>query len=135
MKPEVLTTAQRSFDLLKAGLGGSDEALAAWLDTLADDIVLWLPPTPRTSSPYRGKQAVADLFLGLVGPMWRPHGLHLEEPQVFTDGADQVAFHVQDAGVRADGSRYANTVVITLQIRNGKVERFWEYWGGPGFLA
>jgi ketosteroid isomerase-like protein len=135
MNNDTLQVARNSFELLKAGLAGSDEALHQWLDTLTDDVLLWLPATPRTSSPYRGKQAVADLFLGFIGPMWRPHGLHLQEPRVFTDGGNQVSFQVQDSGTRSDGSSYQNTVVITLQVRDGKIARFWEYWGGPNFFA
>lgn len=135
MDPATLAVAQHSFELLKAGLGGNDQAVQAWFDTLAEDVILWLPVTPSTRSPYQGKAAVRELFLSLIVPMWRPHGLHLDEPRVFTDGARQVAFHVPDRGTRRDGSQYENTVVITLEIQDGKVSRFWEYWGGPGFFS
>ena len=125
--------AQHAFALLREGLAGDASCMHAFADLFATDGVLWLPPTPNTHSPYRGRDAIRALLVDFVMPLYRG-GLHLQLYQML-ESPGRVLFQFQDRGVRArDGSEYRNSPCIALAIDNSEIRGFWEYWGGPGFF-
>ncbi len=128
----VLQPGQHSFALLRKGLGGDADALGMFCDLFTDDAELWLPPTPNTRSPYRGRDAIRQLLCGFVATLYRD-GLQLRLYQLLT-GPDRVLFQFEDRGTRRDGSDYQNSPCIALGFRDQQIAGFWEYWGGPGFF-
>ncbi len=125
--------AQHAFALLREGLAGSRAAMLPFVDLFTDDAVLWLPPTPNTRSPYQGREAIRGVLVDLVMPIYRD-GLHLTLFQMLS-GGDRWLFQFEDRAERArDGSIYENSPVIVLQITQGRIAGFWEYWGGPKFF-
>ncbi len=127
-----LEFGQHGFALLRAGLAGDPRSLGMFCDLFADDAQLWLPPTPNTRSPYRGRAAIRELLCGLVASLYRG-GLHLRLYQVLTNG-ERLLFQFEDRGKRLDDSQYENSPCIALECRNEQITGFWEYWGGPGFF-
>ncbi len=126
--------AQDAFALLARGLAGERAAMQAFVDVLADDAVLWLPPTPNTRSPYRGRDAIRALLADFVVPLYRD-GLHLTLHHVL-EGDGRTMFQFEDRGVLArDGAPYRNSPCIVLATRDDAITGFWEYWGGPGFYG
>jgi ketosteroid isomerase-like protein len=129
---DVQELGQHSFALLREGLAGDSDTLGMFCDLFAADAELWLPPTPNTRSPYRGRDAIRQLLCGFVAPLY-PDGLQLRLYQVLT-GADRVLFQFEDRGRKHDGSDYQNSPCIALRFRDQQIAGFWEYWGGPGFF-
>lgn len=127
-----LEFGQHSFALLRAGLGGDVGALHTFCDLFTADACLWLPPTPNTQSPYRGRERIRELLCGFVLPLYQ-NGLHLRLYQMLT-GDDRVLFQFEDRGTRRDGSDYENSPCIALAVAGDQIAGFWEYWGGPQFF-
>ncbi len=127
-----LELGQHSFALLREGLRGDADALGMFCDLFTADAELWLPPTPNTSSPYRGRDAIRQLLCGFVAPLY-PDGLQLRLYQLLT-GPDRVLFQFEDRGRKQDGSDYQNSPCIALRLRDQQIAGLWEYWGGPGFF-
>jgi ketosteroid isomerase-like protein len=126
--------ARHAFTLLTRGLAGELAALHAFVDLMSADAVLWLPPTPNTHSPYRGREAIRALLADFVVPLYRD-GLHLTLHHVL-EGDGRTLFQFEDRGVMArDATPYENAPCITLAESGGAITGFWEYWGGPGFFG
>ena len=125
--------AQHAFALLREGLEGDRASMNAFVDLFAEDATLWLPPTPNTHSPYRGREAIRGLLVDFVIPLYRD-GLHVTLFQMLA-GDGRWLFQFEDRGERAvDGSDYENSPVIVLATSQGAITGFWEYWGGPRFF-
>jgi ketosteroid isomerase-like protein len=128
---EAQATARQALTSLIGGMGGSTQAMDAFLALLADDVRLWFPPTPNTKSPYIGRAEARELFCDLLMKMY-PQGMAIEAYHE-TSGGTRTAFELQSRGVRADGSIYANSPCLCLDVKAGKIQTLWEHWGGPGF--
>lgn len=125
--------AQHAFALLREGLGGDRGAMHSFVDGFREDAVLWLPVTPSTRSPYRGREAIRALLVDFVVPLYRD-GLHLTLYQTLVGGS-RALFQFEDRGVRAqDGAEYVNSPCIALEFDGESIAGFWEYWGGPKFF-
>lgn len=127
-----LEFGQHCFALLREGLAGDRGAIETFCELFTDDAELWLPPTPNTRSPYRGRAAITTLLRDFVVPLYRD-GLHLRLYQVLT-GPGRVLYQFEDRGTRQDGSTYENSPCISLKIVGDRIGGFWEYWGGPAFF-
>jgi ketosteroid isomerase-like protein len=124
--------AQRAFDAFRRGVGGEQAGVEEFVGYLADDAVCLFPPLPHMPSRYEGPAAARGIFAGVLSRI--PRGLHFEPVFVLEDG-ERFAFQFADRGERADGSWYRNSVTITLEVRDGKVRRLWEFLGGPGYYV
>ena len=125
--------AQHAFALLRDGLAGDPATMRTFAELFATDAVLWLPPTPNTRSPYRGRDAIAALLVDFIVPIYKD-GLHLTLFQTLA-GENRWLYQFEDRGLRArDGSKYENSPVISLAVRGNEITGFWEYYGGPQFF-
>ena len=117
--------AQHAFALLREGLEGDRASMNAFVDLFAEDATLWLPPTPHTHSPYRGREAIRGLLVDFVIPLYRD-GLHVTLFQMLA-GDGRWLFQFEDRGERAvDGSDYENSPVIVLAAAQGAITGLWE---------
>jgi ketosteroid isomerase-like protein len=131
MDPTTHELADRAFDAFRRGLGRDMAAIDEFCDLLADDAVCLFPALPHMPSQYRGPEEARQIFEGVWSRI--PDGLEFNPVFALADDS-RVAYLFADRGQRADGSWYRNSVCITIEVRDGRVTRLWEFLGGPGYF-
>ena len=94
---------------------------------LSDDVEVWFP-TGRFKGRRVGRASAIELFR-FVRTAY-PDGLFVELDRVLS-GGDTVAFEFRDHG-RLFGRPYANRVVVALDVRDGLIAGYREYFGSDG---
>jgi ketosteroid isomerase-like protein len=125
--------AQHVFSLLANGLRGDRSDMQGFADEFTEDAQLWLPPTPNTQSPYRGRAAIRALLVDFVLPLYRD-GLALTLYGMLS-APGRVLFQFEDQGTLQDGRSYTNSPCIALGLNGTQITSFHEYWGGPSFFS
>ncbi len=113
---------QNAYDAFKRG------DLETLLNTLADDVE-WTTPGPAdimpTAGSRRGRQAVGEFFAAL-GEM---EDVELFEPKEFIAQGEKVVTVINYRGrVKATGKSAETTLVHVFDIKDGKVQRFREFF-------
>jgi ketosteroid isomerase-like protein len=125
--------AQHVFSMLANGLRGDVSDMHGFVDQFTADAELWLPPTPNTRSPYRGRDAIRNLLVEFVLPLYRD-GLNLTLYGMLM-APGRVLFQFEDQGTLQDGTIYRNSPCIALGLSGTQITSFHEYWGGPDFFS
>ncbi|MCS7001877.1 MAG: nuclear transport factor 2 family protein [Dehalococcoidia bacterium] len=124
---DVRAAADIAFANFKNGLAGDAEALAAFIDGMHDEVVLYFPQGPNLSKgAYRGKDEIRELF-SFVSKVYNT-GLFVTLDQAYQSG-DTIAWQFHDKAVTRDGSDYRGTIFISFKIKDGKLYRYREYFG------
>jgi ketosteroid isomerase-like protein len=118
--------AARAFANFKAGLGGDAEAMRRFItDDWHDEGILYFPKGPNLGGAYR-KDQLAEFF-GYVTKVYNS-GLFITLDRMFVEG-DTAGFQFHDEAVTRNGDEYKGCVFISLQMKDGKVWRYREYFG------
>jgi ketosteroid isomerase-like protein len=131
MDPEATrATAGRAFDRFKEGL-----ATGRWqgfLDMLADDFSFHFP-TGKWRGEWRGKAKAAE-FLAYVSTVF-PGGLEVTLDRVQCSDTTCV-FEFRDSGTMVIPGQppqpYKNRVAVSLDVRDGQIVGYREYFGSDG---
>ena len=122
---DLRAVAERAFAHLVHGLATGE--WHAWFACLTDDVELWFP-MGRFKGVTRGREAV-EAFFHHVRTAY-PGGLFVTLDRVLT-GETSVAFEFRDRGLLY-GKPYANRVIIVLDVRDGRISAYREYFGSDG---
>jgi ketosteroid isomerase-like protein len=118
--------ARAAFDAFTRGLATGD--WSGWLALLADDFTFWFP-TGRYHGLNEGKARAAEFF-AYVTQAFGPGGLEVMLDRV-TANETTAVFEFRDQGTLR-GEPYRNRVAISLDVRDGKVAAYREYFGSDG---
>ncbi len=125
-----LAVASRAFGHLRDGLASGN--WQPWLDMLADDFSFRFP-MGRWRGEHRGRSDAAR-FCAYVRSVY-PEGLELEIDRV-TANQDTVVFEFRDWGTLIIPDQppraYRNRVAISLDVRDGRIAAYREYFGSDG---
>ncbi|MCF3934065.1 nuclear transport factor 2 family protein [Acuticoccus sp. M5D2P5] len=115
--------------LLREGLG---EALApgaeTLLDMMTDDVSFEFPfSVPGGIEIIDGKAAL-EAYLPKVGELFTIEALTLERAFVSSDGHNGVLEFTSKAYANATGARYDQTYVSVVDLRDGLISRYKDYW-------
>ncbi len=115
--------------LLRAGLG---DALSpkgdTFLDLMTDDISFEFPfPLPDGIRELRGKEALAA-YLPKVGELFTIETLVLERTIMSADKKNAILEFTSQAYANRSNLRYDQTYVSVVDIREGLVSRYKDYW-------
>ncbi len=116
-------------DLLRAGLG---DALSpegdTLLDLMTDDISFEFPfPLPDGIRKLQGKEALAA-YLPKVGELFTIETLTLERTIVSADKKNAILEFKSQAHANGSNLRYDQTYVSVVDIRDGLISRYKDYW-------
>jgi len=127
---DVVAVATAAFESLRHGLATGD--WARWFDVLADDVVI-IFPQGRFKGRHHGKARAVEFFT-MVRTVYRD-GLFVDEVESVTSNASTVVFLFRDHGrmyLGDDVRDYQNRVAIALDVRDGQVSQYREYFGADG---
>lgn len=125
--------ALAAFEAFRSGLGGDRDALERFIGMMADDAIVYFPSTPNTKPPFVGRDAIREFFFGTVVKVY-DSGLRIS-PVFHLEDESRMAFLFADEGTMSSGREYANSVCVTLEIRDGKIQRYWEFFGQAGYFV
>lgn len=122
--------------LLREGLG---DRLAPDAETLLDmvteDIAFEFPfAIPGGVTGVQGRAALAE-YLPKVGQLFTVEALILERAFVSADGRHAVLEFQGKAHANATGARYDQSYVSVLDLRDGRISRYRDYWNPLTVLA
>lgn len=120
--------------LLRDGLG---DALApgatGLLDMLTDDVLFEFPFAPPGGVTRLEGKAALSAYLPKVGQLFTIEGLSLYRTIVSADGRHAVLEFSGSAFANDGGARYDQDYVSVLDLRDGLISRYRDYWN-PGIL-
>ncbi|MDH2325575.1 nuclear transport factor 2 family protein [Cereibacter sp. SYSU M97828] len=115
--------------LLRQGLG--DALLpdaAGLLDMMTDDVSFEFPfALPNGLTVIQGKAELAD-YLPKVGELFTIEAMTLDRAILSADGRHAVLEFTSKAHANKDGARYDQTYVSVIDLRDGLIARYRDYW-------
>ena len=119
--------------LLRAGLGDALAPAEGLLDMLTEDVSFEFPFAPPDGvTRLEGKAAVAA-YLPRVGMLFTIEGLSPPRTMISADGNHAVLEFSGRAYANDGGLRYDQDYVSVLDLRDGRISRYRDYWN-PGIL-
>lgn len=115
--------------LLRQGLGDAIAPDATGLlDMMTDDISFEFPfALPDGLTVINGKTALAE-YLPKVGELFTIEAMMLDRAFLSADGRSAVLEFTSKAHANKDGARYDQTYVSVIDIRDGLISRYRDYW-------
>ena len=115
--------------LLREGLGDAlRPGTETLLDMMTDDVSFEFPfALPDGIKVIEGKAALAA-YLPKVGELFTIEALSLERALVSRDGGTGVLEFTSSAYANASGARYDQTYVSVVDLSDGLISRYRDYW-------
>jgi uncharacterized protein len=115
--------------LLREGLG---DALSSggetFLDLMTDDVTFEFPfPVPNGVEVIEGKEALAA-YLPKVGELFTIESMTLDRTILSADRRNAVLEFTAKAYSNETGGRYDQTYVSVLDLTDGRISRYRDYW-------
>jgi uncharacterized protein len=100
----------------------------SFLDLMTDDISFEFPfPLPDGIGKIEGKQALAD-YLPKVSTLFTVESMTLDRAILSADGKAAVLEFTSRARANGSDRRYDQTYVSVIDIRDGLISRYRDYW-------
>lgn len=122
--------------LLRKGLGDAVYPEAeTFLDLMTDDVSFEFPFfLPDGIRKIEGKQALAD-YLPKVGELFTIESMTLERTIISADKSTAVLEFTSRAHANSSDRRYDQTYISVVDIRDGRISRYRDYWNPLTVLA
>lgn len=115
--------------LLREGLG---DALAPQAETLLDmmteDVSFEFPFALLDGITVIDGKAALAAYLPKVGELFTIEALNLDRAFVSADGRNGVIEFTSKATANATGARYDQTYISVVDLRDGRISRYRDYW-------
>lgn len=95
--------------------------IPAWLDTVADDLLVHIPPGHQLSGDYAGSQQFVETFIGSV--MELTGGVQLEIHDILA--SDEHGIGLYSIRTQRDGTPYEWSHVNIYHFADGKISEIW----------